>query len=152
MEWLWRVMMKINKSSKWCFFSSSECWIRSLAISLSRSLAIRFPNTYATPISVSTHHHNLIARIVFTSYDMGSLVNSIIRGRWDFCRSRMTKLSNCNSGRPFLSLQFHCIYLRFKAFHYISINFNGFCWIGPEDLYYRMMKLWVGHSEHPIHC
>ena len=48
-----------DESSKWCFFSSSECWIRSLAISLSQSLAIRFPNTYATPISVSTHHHNL---------------------------------------------------------------------------------------------
>ena len=48
-----------DESSKRCFFSSSECWIRSLAISLSQSLAIRFPNTYATPISVSTHHHNL---------------------------------------------------------------------------------------------
>ena len=59
MLWCWVTMKMTRRSkSKWCFFSSSECWIRSLAISLSRSLAIRFPNTYATPILVSCHHYH----------------------------------------------------------------------------------------------
>ena len=52
------MMMMMMKSRNDVFFSSSECWIRSLAISLSRSLAIRFPNTYATPILVSCHHYH----------------------------------------------------------------------------------------------
>ena len=151
LKWSWRVMVKMDKLSKWCFFSSSECWIRSLAISLSRSLAIRFPNTYATPISVSSlHHHQIqifqyICNLYFAQCSSTSFDSWYCRchhmischwhgipckqyskgGQWDrFCGWRMIKLSNYSTGRQFYSVAFHSISKHFIAFLHSNICIN----------------------------
>ena len=87
--WWWRVVMMF-------FFSSSECWIRSLAISLSRSLAIRFPNTYATPILVSCHHHHRHHDHYHHRHPMQHLLSSSAKsGNIDHCHWLML-LCNVN--------------------------------------------------------
>ena len=141
------------------FLSSSECWIRSSAISLSRSLAIRFPNTYATPISVSlpNHHHHVCHHQMFESSSSASLKS--LKQIFDdafaiplFERSTHQHhliVSNCQChqmgcsnqckrpvcARKMIKLSktttadFHSSHLRFKTFRCNLIHFNAFWYI-----------------------